>query len=173
MGIGVLGPLTAGATVTLSPRDRVVLSALVVRNGSVTSAEELADALWGDQPPVSWNKVVPGCVNRLRKALGAGAIVTSPNGYRLELTDDDVDLRRFERLVGKGQQMLALGEPDRAILALREALSLWRGPALRDVEEWPPARGEIERLLSLPVEDVEQGRLEHGRNPAADDDPPV
>ena len=155
MGIGLLGPLTAGANVALSPRDRVVLSALVVRSGSVTSAEELADALWGDQPPASWHKVVPGCVNRLRKALGAGAIVTSPNGYRLELADGEVDVRRFERLVAKGHQMLALGEPDRAILAFREALALWRGPALREVEEWPPARAEIERLEELRLETEE------------------
>lgn len=155
MGIGVLGPLTAGAGVSLSPRDRVVLSALVVRSGSITSAEELADALWGDHPPASWHKVVPGCVTRLRKALGAEAIVTSPNGYRLELTDDEVDLRRFERLVAKGHQMLALGEPDRAILAFREALVLWRGPALREVEEWPPARAEIERLEELRLETEE------------------
>lgn len=152
MGIGLLGPLTAGADVALSPRDRVVLSALAMRYGSVTSAEELADALWGDQPPVSWPKVVPGCVNRLRKVLGADAIVTSPNGYRLELADGEVDVRRFERLVAKGHQMLALGEPDRAILAFREALALWRGPALREVEEWPPARAEIERLEELRLE---------------------
>lgn len=155
MGIGVLGPLTAGGSGQLSPRDRVVLSALVIHNGSATSAEELADALWGDNPPASWNKVVPGCVNRLRKTLGAEAIVTSPNGYRLELADDEVDLRRFERLVAKGHQMLALGEADRAILAFREALDQWRGPALRDVEEWPPARAEIERLEELRLETEE------------------
>ena len=155
MGIGVLGPLTAGGNGALSPRDRVVLSALVVRNGSATSAEELADALWGDEPPASWHKVVPGCVNRLRKAIGAEAIVTSPTGYRLELSDDEVDLRRFERLLAKGHQMLALGEPDRAILAFREALTLWRGPALRDVEEWPPARAEIERLEELRLQTEE------------------
>lgn len=155
VSIGVLGPLTAGGSESFSPRDRVVLSALVVRNGSVTSAEELADALWGDQPPISWNKVVPGCVNRLRKALGADAIVTSPDGYRLRLDDGDLDVRRFERLVAKGHQMLALGEPDRAILAFREALALWRGPALRDVEEWAPARAEIERLDELRLETEE------------------
>jgi WD40 repeat protein/DNA-binding SARP family transcriptional activator/energy-coupling factor transporter ATP-binding protein EcfA2 len=155
MGIAVLGPLTAGANGALSPRDRVVLSALVVRIGTATSAEELADALWGDQPPASWNKVVPGCVNRLRKVIGASAISTSPNGYRLELPDDEVDARRFERLVAKGHQMLALGEPDRAILAFREALALWRGPALRDVEEWPPARVEVERLEELRLETEE------------------
>jgi len=149
MGIGVLGPLTAGTQGALAPRDRVVLSALVVRYGSPSSAEELADALWGEHPPASWHKVVPGCVNRLRKALGPDAILTSSSGYRLDLDEDELDVRRFERLVAKGERMLALDEPDRAIHAFREALALWRGPALREVEEWPPARAEIERLDEL------------------------
>jgi hypothetical protein len=60
-----------------------VLSALVVHNGSVASAEGLADALWGSHPPVSWPKVVPGCVNRLRKAVGG--LVRSP----LDLAEGD------------------------------------------------------------------------------------
>mgnify|MGYP006175442187 CR=1 FL=1 len=33
----------------------------------------LADALWGDVPPPTWNKVVQGCVVRLRKVLGTQA----------------------------------------------------------------------------------------------------
>jgi WD40 repeat protein/DNA-binding SARP family transcriptional activator/energy-coupling factor transporter ATP-binding protein EcfA2 len=152
VGIGVLGPLTVDQNGALSPRDRVVLSALVVRHGTATSAEQLADALWGDQPPASWHKVVPGCVNRLRKVLGASAIITSANGYRLEVPDDELDVRRFERLFAKGHQMLALGEADRAILAFREALALWRGAPLCDVEEWLPARVEVERLEELRLE---------------------
>ena len=56
----------------LGPRDRVVLTALATHPGDVVDAERLADALWGERPPASWNKVVPGCVMRLRRALGAG-----------------------------------------------------------------------------------------------------
>src|SRR5262245_52191281 len=60
LGIGVLGPLTVdGNTGGLAPRDRVVLAALALRPGEVVSAETLADALWGGQPPTSWKKVVP------------------------------------------------------------------------------------------------------------------
>ena len=78
-----------------------------------------------------------------------------PTGTGSSCADGEVDARRFERLVAKGHQMLALGEPDRAILAFREALVLWRGPALREVEEWPPARAEIERLEELRLETEE------------------
>ena len=83
-GIALLGPLSVnGDAVALSPRDRVVLAALAIRRGEVVSAERLADALWGEHPPASWHKVVPGCILRLRRALGVAAIETTPFGYRL------------------------------------------------------------------------------------------
>ena len=105
--IAVLGPLAlsdgdGGASVPLGPRDRVVLSALAMRPQEVISAERLADALWGDRPPASWNKIVPGCVFRLRQALGPAAIETTPHGYRLTVAADLIDARRFERLVARG-----------------------------------------------------------------------
>src|SRR4051812_40541956 len=68
MGIAVLGPLQVdGQANGLSPRDRVVLSALVVRAGEPISTDALADALWEEAPPASWAKVLQGCVVRLRK----------------------------------------------------------------------------------------------------------
>ena len=87
MGIAVLGPLTIegeqGKPKVLGRRDRVVLAALAVHPGRIVSAEELADVVWGEQLPQSWQKVIQGCVVRLRKVLGAGAIETVQLGYRL------------------------------------------------------------------------------------------
>ena len=51
-----------------------MLSAMVVCAGNPVSTEALADALWGDQPPVTWTKVVQGSVVRLRKRLGSASI---------------------------------------------------------------------------------------------------
>ena len=80
----VLGPLEVdGAAEVLGPRDRVVVSALALRPGERVDAETLAEALWGEEPPASAAKVVQGCVSRLRKALGAGAIETVDGGYRV------------------------------------------------------------------------------------------
>ena len=89
MGIAVLGPLEVdGQANGLSPRDRVVLSALVVRADDPSSTDALADVLWGDDPPASWAKVVHGCIARLRKRLGAAAIESGAGGYRLAVHDD-------------------------------------------------------------------------------------
>lgn len=147
--IALLGPLTIDGNDALGPRDRVVLATLATHPGEILSAESLADALWAEQLPASWNKVVAGCVMRLRRTLGAGAIETTPRGYRLATRADDIDTQRFERLVERGHQLLALSEPDRAANALGDALALWRGRPLIEAEGWEPARIEAMRLDEL------------------------
>lgn len=153
MGIAVLGPLEVDESAgRLGPRDRVVLSALALWPGEVVSADRLADALWRSEAPESWAKVVQGCIMRLRKVLGSQAIETTPHGYRLVLPSEDIDARRFERLVGRGRELLALGEPERAGYVLGEAIALWRGPALVELDGWDTGRVECERLEELRLE---------------------
>ena len=149
VGIAVLGPLEVdGRENGLSPRDRVVLSALVVGGGDPVTSDALADALWGDDLPASSAKIVQGCVVRLRKLLGAAAIDSGSSGYRLTLTDEEVDHRRFERLVDGARDAMD-GDPARASYLVREALDLWRGTALADLEEWEPGRVAASRLEGL------------------------
>ncbi len=158
--IAVLGPLAIdGDAAALSPRDRVVLSALVLQASEISSVERLADALWGAAPPTSWPKVVPGCVHRLRRVLGAQAIETTPRGYRLVIDDDEVDARRFERMLQRGRELLAVGDPDRAAFTLGEAVSLWRGGAYLDLDGWEPGRIEAARLAELRLE-AQESRID-------------
>jgi hypothetical protein len=71
-------------------------------------------------------------VHALRKALGADRIVTRPPGYVLRVEPDELDARRFERLVADGD--------------FPGALALWRGPALADVADERFAQTEAARL---------------------------
>jgi WD40 repeat protein/DNA-binding SARP family transcriptional activator len=160
MGIAVLGPLRVDDQANgLSPRDRVVLAALVVRVGEPTSTEALANALWGEALPASWAKVVHGCVVRLRKRLGVAAIESGPAGYVLTLTDEELDHRLFERRLEWAREALAGGDAERASYLVQEALDLWRGRVLGDLEEWEPGRVEAERLEGLRME-AEELRVE-------------
>ena len=169
MGIAVLGPLEVDGRVNgLSPRDRVVLSALVVRAGETVSTEALADALWGESLPASWAKVLQGCVVRLRKRLGGAAIESGGHGYQLVLTDDELDHRVFERLLQRSRDSLAGGDPARASYLAQESLDLWRGPALPDLEEWPPGQVESARLEGMRMEAEEllvEAETDAGRAP--------
>ena len=158
--VSVLGPLTTESVDgALGPRDRVVLSALALECREVVGGARLADALWGDEVPASWNKVVQGCVVRLRRALGSATIETHPLGYRLTLTDDDLDTRRFEHQLSRARELLALGESERSMYAADEALALWRGQPFIDVDHWEPAQVEAHRLSELHL-DAEELRID-------------
>jgi len=144
--ITVLGPLTVDGSGRLGPRDRVVLEALAARQGQPVSADELIDALWGDHPPASSAKNLQSCIVRLRKALGAEAIVTSAHGYALMVVTDGLDALKFEAKVERARELLAIGEADRVAFLLEQALALWHGPAFSDLPDWPPAQREAGRL---------------------------
>ena len=159
MGIGVLGPVVSDGDVAFGRRDRAVLTALAIRVGQPVSEDQLTEAVWGEQPPRSAHKSLQGCVFRIRQALGNDVIRTSPQGYVLTLPADDVDARRFERLVGRGRELLALGEPERAAYLLGEALALWRGTPFQDLELSDLAGIEGERLEELRQE-AEELRVE-------------
>ncbi len=160
MRIAVLGPLTVdGESRSLAPRERAVLATLVVRRDEVVSPEVLAGVLWGEDIPASWTKVVQGCVVRLRKLLGGGAIETRSRGYTLAIATEDIDACRFERLVTRARELLTLGEPDRASYLTNEALNLWRGRALSELDDWDQGRIEGERLNELRL-DAEEVRLD-------------
>ena len=153
MGITVLGPLTVDGSDRLGPRDRVVLQALATRPGQPVSADELIDALWGDDPPASAAKNLQSCMVRLRKALGAEAIETSAHGYALTVPRRRASTpSEFEAQVARARELLAVGEADRVAFLLEQALALWRGPAFADLPDWPPARREAGRLEELRLE---------------------
>ena len=132
-----------------------MLEALAVHPGTAVSRDSLAEAIWGEAPPPSWAKVVQGCVVRLRKALGSDAIETSSRGYRLLVHVDHLDNLRFEELICRARELLALGETERAVYVLSEALSLWRGVPFTELAEWGPGRVELERLVELHDDAVE------------------
>lgn len=165
VGINVLGPMLIDGGTALEPRDRVALSVLVIRRGQVVSPDQIADAIWGDSPPASWQKQVQICMSRLRKSLGADRIETTTSGYRISSGRTELDAVAFEELIGRSRDFATFGEPDRAAASYARALSLWRGRPYEDLDGWPPGRIEVERLEELrrsAQEEWIEARLEAG-----------
>jgi DNA-binding beta-propeller fold protein YncE len=73
----------------------------------------------------------------------------------LRVPPERLDVRRFEDLLEQGRRELASGEAERASLTLRDALALWRGPALADLAFEPFAQTEIARLEELRLTAIE------------------
>ncbi|MFH7337047.1 ATP-binding protein [Streptomyces sp. KHY 26] len=130
-----------------APRLRTLLAALALRPGRTTTPETLIAEIWADAPPQDAPAALQALVGRLRRGLGKDAVGSAPGGYRLEATEDDVDLYVFGRLTRTGTKALADGDPATAHRALTAALALWRGPALADLPDRTAAtRPEALRL---------------------------
>ncbi|MFF7758924.1 BTAD domain-containing putative transcriptional regulator [Streptomyces griseorubiginosus] len=132
-------------------RLRALLTVFALRPGRTVPVSVLVDEVWDGGPPADATGAVQALVGRLRRALGAEAVGSVDGGYRLAAAPDDIDLHRFERLVGDGTRALADQDPAKAAAVLDDALALWRGPALADLPDRTAhaARAEARRLDAL------------------------
>jgi DNA-binding SARP family transcriptional activator/tetratricopeptide (TPR) repeat protein len=150
----LLGPVqlrVAGRVVDLGPaKQRTVLAALLVdadeNGGRAIPTETLIDRVWGDDPPKAVRSALYSYVARLRRVSRDGdppwRLEHGPGGYRVALTDDEVDLHRFRRLVGLARDGDHDDEQRAALLA--EARGLWHGAALADLPgEWAARTREV------------------------------
>jgi len=166
MTVKVLGPLDTG-TEPLRPRERAILSALLVRMGTAMSLGELADAYWGERVPSTWGQQVKTAVGRIRARMGPHTIVTTAAGYHYGADPDSVDAVRFERLVSAARGHALRGQHDRAAESYRRALALWRGAPYPDLTEWEPAIVEQRRLTEIRTsaeEELLEARLADGEH---------
>lgn len=152
----ILGPLEVrdGETeVALrGGQQRKLLAILLLHAGEAVTSDRLVDELWHGKPPDTAAKALQGYVSSLRKQLGQETVETIGSGYRLTVVAEDIDARRFEDLLAEARSL----DRGPAAAKLREALALWRGPALADFAYDDFARHEIERLEQLRLAGVER-----------------
>ena len=156
MEFRILGPLVVlddGEELPLGPaKERTVLAALLLRAGSIVSRTQLVEDLWGESPPLTAARAVNVYVSQLRKTLarnGGAAIETRAPGYVLAVDPESVDAVRFQRLAAAARERAAAGELEAAATLMREALALWRGPALMGIELEGAGRDDVARLEEL------------------------
>jgi DNA-binding SARP family transcriptional activator len=166
----LLGPLEVwcgGRQLALRGRKpRAVLAMLLLRAGETVSTDRLIDGLWGEQPPTGALNALQAHVAALRRDLDPGRangstdgmLVTHRPGYRLRVEREAIDTVRFERLAAQGRAAVSR-DPDQAARLLREALGLWRGPALAEFAYDRFAQAEANRLEELRLDAV-QARVE-------------
>lgn len=153
MRVAILGPVEArdgDRTIEASGgRLRRLLARLAAEPGRSVSTDELFEAVWAADLPADPAGALHSLVSRLRRTLGDPAVVEQTvSGYRLAVAPTDVDAFRFTELARDGRQALRAGDAATAAGVLREALALWRGPALVDAGESAFATGTAARLES-------------------------
>ena len=144
-------PIPAGG-----PRQVALLAFLVVNANRAVSVDGLLDALWASEGSTAGAvKRVQVAIARLRRTLEAGGATaaaplrTVAGGYLLAVGAGESDAGVFGLRFDAGRRALEAGDAQHAATLLREALGLWRGPALADVGYADWAQPEIRRLEEL------------------------
>jgi predicted ATPase/DNA-binding SARP family transcriptional activator len=157
----MLGPLEIrtdgdpGETVEVAgTRLRVLLVMLALHPGQLVTASQLIDGLWPAEMPAAAANALQALVSRLRRALPAAVIESRPAGYQLSIDPRSTDIVRFEDLAAAGRARLR-DDPATAGATLRQALALWRGPALAEVADTDFGQAAIARLNELRLSTLE------------------
>ncbi|MFD0202453.1 MULTISPECIES: AfsR/SARP family transcriptional regulator [Saccharothrix] len=134
----MLGPLEAwhGSTRLQlgDQQQRFVLVVLLLHANRPVSTEKLTEVVWGGNP--ERRGLVRGYISKLRTALRKVddvSIETTPTGYLLRVGGDQLDTARFARLREEAEAVRT-EDPRRAIGLLRDAVDLWRGGFLEDID---------------------------------------
>ncbi|HEX6519046.1 MAG TPA: BTAD domain-containing putative transcriptional regulator [Streptosporangiaceae bacterium] len=144
MRFRILGSLevcgSEGLPVPLNaPKQRVLLTVLLLHANQPVSRRRLAAALWPDRAPPSAGGIIRTYASGLRQAAELGDrgrlphLATVPGGYQLVLEPSDLDLTLFDDLTRQGRRALGARDAARSAQLLSEALALWRGEPAEDI----------------------------------------
>jgi DNA-binding SARP family transcriptional activator/tetratricopeptide (TPR) repeat protein len=137
----VLGPVEVladdGRVLSLPRRqERALLGILLLAGDRTLSIERLSELLWEGDPPEQARQAIRTYVARIRGLLAeAGAVahgvalLADSGGYRLKVPPEAVDALIFRTLFERAGRTADLAERDQL---WRDALALWRGPALHN-----------------------------------------
>ncbi|MFI5670546.1 BTAD domain-containing putative transcriptional regulator [Streptomyces sp. NPDC051704] len=144
----VFGPLTVRRNGELleipRAKHRVVLAALLLHAPRTLTAEELIQQLWGGEPPLTARKTLQGYIARLRKLLGADAVVSRASGYAIAIGAERLDLDRFNTFLQKAELTT---EPAERARLFRSAMEQGNGTPLVDIPSEYLQRGDGAALL--------------------------
>ncbi|MFE3095031.1 BTAD domain-containing putative transcriptional regulator [Streptomyces sp. NPDC059248] len=157
MEFSVLGPLRMherGVSYTpTAPKQRQLLALLLLNANEVVSTGTCIEELWEDAPPNSALSTLQSYILQLRRSLrrvprigslqaARGILETRDGGYLLAVGGGELDADRFRGLVREGRAALR-HDDELGAACLAEALGLWHGAALSDVQRGPVLRAHL------------------------------
>jgi SARP family transcriptional regulator, regulator of embCAB operon len=165
ISVQVLGSFSASLRQQIvtptADKQRQVLALLALRSGQVVTTSTLAEELWGSRMPPSFAVTLQTYIFQLRRRLAAALpegqdpkhfLSTRHSGYLLEC---QTDVEEFKRLARAGREVAEAGQARTASELLRQALTLWRGPALADVRLGPVLEVEAAALAQIRLGTIE------------------
>ncbi|MFI1359542.1 ATP-binding protein [Streptomyces sp. NPDC020898] len=142
-----------------APRLRGLLALLAGDLRTGCSTERLVAGLWPEELPERPGKALQVLVSRARTQLGADVIASTPTGYRLALSEDDVDTSALLLHAATSADRARAGDPAGSLAAAEAGLALWEGTPDPDGDsddpvaalraERAPARSTLVRARAL------------------------
>lgn len=152
-------------------RQRAVLGFLILHPNSSVAVNQLIEALWAGEPPMTARNSVQRFIADIRQRLGPAAhrLQTTSDGYRLEILEGESDINRARRALGLGRDRMLTGDAAAASTRFSAGLTEFRGQPLAGVGDvWfrVAANDELDELYRS----LREGRFEaelalgrHGR----------
>lgn len=168
MRIQVLGQFVisgagdAGNAVPTARMPKKMLALLAVNACRMVPSHALIGELWDDSPPKSATTTLQTYILHVRKrlsetlgmphcAVADSMLTTRSLGYCLNVPLADLDVHRYQELEAHARRALRAGDDHEAVTRLRQALDLWHGSPLMDVDHG--------RLLTAEVALLEQSHM--------------
>jgi DNA-binding SARP family transcriptional activator/streptogramin lyase len=155
---------------------RLLFAYLVAEHSRPVPRDELAEALWGETPPVTWEKALSVLASKLRRVFaqhGAAdpSLLTAAFGcYRLELPEGTwIDVLVAAEAAEEAERALADSDPERARERASLATSLLQRPFLPGEDgTWVEAkRRDLADAHETALATLAQASLRAGDAPAA------
>jgi peptide/nickel transport system substrate-binding protein len=150
---------------------RLLFACLVAEQGGAVPRDELAEALWGEAPPATWEKALTVLVSKLRGLLvecgldGAITLTSAFGSYRLNLPEGTwVDVIAAADAVAEAEAALAADDLEHAKAAAAQGASLARPDFLSGEEgDWVDAkRRELSDILRRALSCLAEASLRLG-----------
>ena len=174
MEFGILGPLEvvdgAERLELGGARQQIVVATLLLSANRVVTMGRLLEAIYGDDLPPTSRSQAHISISSLRRLFAShghdGVIATRDHGYVIGVESGQLDAQRFEELDAAAQAARDDGNLDLAIAKYRDALRLWRGPALdgMDSELVRAAASRLDEQRVATLEDRLDLELQLGRH---------
>jgi DNA-binding SARP family transcriptional activator len=119
-------------------RQQIVVATLLLSANKLVTTDRLLEAIYGEDLPPTARAQVQISISSLRRTFTSSSsepvIVTHAHGYILKVESGRLDSERFEELIAAARTAREANSVDLAVARYRDALRLWRGPALDGID---------------------------------------